>query len=89
LRRLPGAVEDAFDAREHLVFYSHKTLAQLLRRAGFELEALAVASPIPTGGGLRRAIRGAGPALARALPKGVALPIATDIVGVGRIKPGD
>jgi 2-polyprenyl-3-methyl-5-hydroxy-6-metoxy-1,4-benzoquinol methylase len=89
LRRLPGAVEDVFDAREHLAFYSHKTLAQLLRTAGFELEVLTVALPIQAGGVVRRALRGAGPELARFLPKGVALPLATDLVAVGRIRPVD
>jgi len=85
LRRVPGAVRDVFDAREHLAYYSHKTLTQLLEAVGFYVELLAIASPIQTGSRLRRALRGAGPAVARHLPKGVALPLTTDIVAVGRI----
>jgi hypothetical protein len=84
LRRVPRAVDDVFDAREHLVYYTRSTLARVLRAGGFDVEELLVPSPIQTGGALRRLLRGVGPALARRLPLGAGLPIATDIVGVAR-----
>ena len=84
LRHAPGLLEDVFDAREHLVYYSDATLARMLRTSGFEVELLAVPSPIQAGGAVRRAVRAAGPAIARRLPRGTGLPLATDIVAVGR-----
>jgi 2-polyprenyl-3-methyl-5-hydroxy-6-metoxy-1,4-benzoquinol methylase len=86
IRRVPGAVHDVFDAREHLAYYSHKTLAHLLGAAGFDVELMATASPIQTGGRVRRALRGAGPAVAKRVPKGFALPLTTDMVAVGRTR---
>jgi SAM-dependent methyltransferase len=84
LRRFPGLLDDVFDAREHLVYYSDSTLAIMLGTCGFRVEVLATPSPIQTGGTLRRVIRAAGPAIARRLPRGTASPLATDIVAVGR-----
>jgi SAM-dependent methyltransferase len=84
LRHVPGLLKDVFDAREHLVYYSDGTLARMLRSSGFGVEVLATPSPIQTGGMLRRCVRAAGPAIARRVPRGTALPLATDIVAVGR-----
>jgi SAM-dependent methyltransferase len=84
LRRVPGLLDDVFDAREHLVYYSDATLASILRTCGFGVELLATPSPIQAGGAVRRAIRAAGPAIARRVPRGTALPLATDLVAVGR-----
>ena len=84
LRRVPRAVDDVFDAREHLVYYTRSTLARMLGASGFRVDELLVPSPIQTGGRLRRLLRGSGPALARRLPLGAGLPIATDVVGLAR-----
>jgi 2-polyprenyl-3-methyl-5-hydroxy-6-metoxy-1,4-benzoquinol methylase len=84
LGRLPSLIEDVFDAREHLVFYSYKTLARVLEQTGFDLELFVVPSPIQAGGFVRRVLRRAGTAVAKRLPLGVALPLATDIVAIGR-----
>jgi glycosyltransferase involved in cell wall biosynthesis/2-polyprenyl-3-methyl-5-hydroxy-6-metoxy-1,4-benzoquinol methylase len=86
LRRIPGLLEDVFDAREHLVYYSDRTLCSMLETCGFQVEVVGVPAPIQTGGPLRRAVRAAGPALARRLPRGTALPIATDVVAVARVR---
>jgi SAM-dependent methyltransferase len=77
-------VEDVFDAREHLVHYSGATLGALLRDMGLDVELLSVPSPIQTGGAVRRALRASGPMVARRLPKGASLPLATDLVAVAR-----
>jgi 2-polyprenyl-3-methyl-5-hydroxy-6-metoxy-1,4-benzoquinol methylase len=79
-----GLVDDAFDAREHLTHYSIATLKQVLRMTGFEIEVTSVPSPIQSGPSWQRAIRAAGPRLARRLPHGVASPLATDISVVAR-----
>jgi ubiquinone/menaquinone biosynthesis C-methylase UbiE len=84
LGRARMAVDDVFDAREHLVYYSDATLGNVLAEAGFEVELMGVPSPIQTGGALRRALRAGGPLLARRLPRGARLPLATDIVAIGR-----
>ena len=84
LLRRSRLVDDAFDAREHLVHYSIATLGRLLRMTGFEIEETSVSSPINSGASWQRAIRAAGPALARRLPHGVASPLATDISVVAR-----
>lgn len=84
LGRVPGLLEDCFDAREHLVYYSTTTLRRTLEAGGFTVEALTVASPIQAGGRLRRAARALGPALARRLPRGPELPLSTDLVAVAR-----
>jgi SAM-dependent methyltransferase len=86
LGRVPGLLEDVFDAREHLVYYSHRTLARVLEESGFEIEILAVPSPIQTGGLLRRTLRRTGAGIARHSPLGVRLPLATDLVAVGRTR---
>jgi SAM-dependent methyltransferase len=85
LGRIPGAFEDAFDAREHLVYYSPQTLSRMLRSAGFALEVMAVPSPIPSGGRLRRLLQVAGSGAARSLPGGVHLPLAPDLLVVARV----
>jgi len=82
--RIPGLLDDVFDAREHLVFYSSETLSRLLEESGFQVETLAVPSPIQAGGVLRRSLRKAGAGVARLSTRGVRLPLATDIVAVGR-----
>jgi len=87
LGRVPGLLEDVFDAREHLVYYSDRTLARLLEESGFEVEILAVPSPIQAGGLLRRTLRGTGAGVARRSHLGVRLPLATDIVAIGRTPP--
>jgi hypothetical protein len=79
-----GLVEDALDAREHLVFYSDRTLRRALESAGLVVEHVAVPSPIQQGGRLKRAVRAAGPALARRLPRGYATLLATDLVAIAR-----
>jgi SAM-dependent methyltransferase len=77
-------VSNSFDAHEHLVHYSDRTLARTIEEAGLKVDALAVPAPIQVGGPLRRALRRAGPALAARLPAGVRLPIATDLYAVAR-----
>jgi SAM-dependent methyltransferase len=84
LGRIPGAIDDCYDAREHLVHYSARTLRESLVAAGFVVEAIAVPSPIQSGGKLRRSLRALGPALARRLPRGAELPLATDLAGLAR-----
>jgi SAM-dependent methyltransferase len=84
LGRVPGLLEDCFDAREHLVYYSARTLRETLRGAGFKVEAIMVPAPIQAGGGLRRAVRALGPALARRLPRGPDLPLSTDLDALAR-----
>lgn len=79
LRRLPGLLDDCFDAREHLVYYSASTLRSTLEEAGFAVRAITVPAPIQAGGALRRLVRGAGTRLARTLPGGPATPLATDL----------
>lgn len=81
---VPGLLEDCFDAREHLVYYSATTLRRTLEAGGFTIQALTVASPIQAGGRLRRAARALGPTLARRLPRGPELPLATDLAAVAR-----
>jgi 2-polyprenyl-3-methyl-5-hydroxy-6-metoxy-1,4-benzoquinol methylase len=87
MRRLPRAFGEIFDAREHVVHYSPSTLSRMLETCGFQMESLSVPAPVQTGGRLRRALRGLGPAAARRLPGGVRLPLATDIAALAR-KPG-
>lgn len=84
LGRVPGLLDDCYDAREHLVYYSAPTLRQTLSAAGFRVEAITVPAPIHAGGALRRAIRAAGPALARRLPRGAELPLSTDLAALAR-----
>jgi SAM-dependent methyltransferase len=84
LRRIPGGIADAFDAREHLVHYSASTLTRLLREEGFELESLTVPAPIQSGGSVRRAIRRSGSALSRLGSRGVASPLAPDLLAIAR-----
>lgn len=84
LRMIPGVVPDAFDAREHLVHYSRDTLEQLLERSGLIPIASVVPAPVQTGGRLRRFMRSAGPRVARLLPRGFDLPLATDIMTIAR-----
>lgn len=81
---VPGLLDDCFDAREHLVYYSAPTLRETLVAAGFKVEAITVASPIQAGSRLRRAVRGLGPALARRLPRGPDLPLSTDLNALAR-----
>jgi 2-polyprenyl-3-methyl-5-hydroxy-6-metoxy-1,4-benzoquinol methylase len=81
---IPGVIDDCFDAREHLVHYSATTLRESLAAAGFVVEAIAVPRPIQSGGRPRRALRALGPALARQLPRGAELPLATDLTGIAR-----
>jgi SAM-dependent methyltransferase len=85
LGRIPGALEDTFDAREHLVHYSARTLAHMVARAGFALEVVTVPSPIQSGGRLRRRLRVTGWAVARYLPGGIHLPLAPDVLAVARV----
>jgi SAM-dependent methyltransferase len=80
LRRVPGAVVDAFDAREHLVHYSHLTLERLLKEEGFTVSLSTVPSPIQTGGRLRCLFRSIGVLVAQRVPRGADLPFATDVV---------
>jgi 2-polyprenyl-3-methyl-5-hydroxy-6-metoxy-1,4-benzoquinol methylase len=84
LRWIPGVVQDVFDARERLVYYSRSTLVRLLLEEGFDLELVTVPSPIQNGGWLRRRLRALGSLAARRLPRGVATPLAPDILAVGR-----
>ncbi len=77
-------VEEVFDAKEHLAYYSPATLTQTLRTSGFEIELTKVPSPIQAGASWRRAVRAAGPLLAQRLPGGSRTPLATDIVVVAR-----
>lgn len=84
LGRVPGLLEDCFDAREHLVYYSAPTLRQTLRTAGFEVEAIMVPIPIQAGGEARRRVRALGPALARRVPRGADLPLSTDLGALAR-----
>lgn len=84
LRRVPGVVLDAFDAREHVVHYSRDTLARMLERSGLVPVAYAVPSPIQSGRSLRRLVRWAGPFVARLLPRGFDLPLATDVVAIAQ-----
>jgi SAM-dependent methyltransferase len=84
LRRVPGLLDDVFDAREHLVYYSDATLRSMLETCGFRVDLLAIPSPIQAGSALRKLIRASGSAIARRMPHGTALPLATDIVAVGR-----
>jgi 2-polyprenyl-3-methyl-5-hydroxy-6-metoxy-1,4-benzoquinol methylase len=85
LGRLPGRLaEDLWDAREHLVYYSAETLTRALRDAGFEVERLLVPLPIAAGGRARNALRDLVARVARALPRGTATPLATDLAIVGR-----
>jgi 2-polyprenyl-3-methyl-5-hydroxy-6-metoxy-1,4-benzoquinol methylase len=86
LRWARRATADVFDAREHLVYYSSATLSRLLQDSGFEVERLAVPSPIQAGGRLRRALRGGSVWLARRVPGGHRLPLAADIVALGRVR---
>ncbi|MEA2154671.1 MAG: hypothetical protein QOE11_811 [Solirubrobacteraceae bacterium] len=84
LGRVPGLLEDCYDAREHLVYYSAPTLRETLAAAGFTVESIMVPAPIQAGGRLRRAVRAAGPALARRLPRGAELPLSTDLDALAR-----
>jgi SAM-dependent methyltransferase len=84
LRRVPGAVADAFDAREHLAHYSAHTLTRLLREEGFELESLTAPPPIQSGGRARKAIRRVGWSLARLGSRGVGSPLAPDVLAIAR-----
>ena len=84
LLRRAKSVSDVFDAREHLAFYSTSTLRKVLESAAFEVEYMGVPSPIQAGSKLQRAVRASGPAVASRLPRGTTLPLATDIVAVGR-----
>jgi SAM-dependent methyltransferase len=84
LGRIPGLLDDCFDAREHLVYYSAPTLRTTLRAAGFDVESITVPAPIQAGGTLRRAVRAAGPAIARRLPGGARLPLSTDLDALAR-----
>lgn len=84
LGRVPGLLDDCFDAREHLVYYSAPTLRRTLRAAGFEVEAMMVPMPVQTGGRLRRMVRASGPVLARRLPRGADLPLSTDLDALAR-----
>jgi 2-polyprenyl-3-methyl-5-hydroxy-6-metoxy-1,4-benzoquinol methylase len=84
LRRVPGLVVDVFDSREHLVHYSRKTLTRMLQESGFVPVMYAVPAPTQTGGRLRRFVRWAGSSAARLLPRGLDLPLATDIVVIAR-----
>jgi hypothetical protein len=77
-------VPDVFNAREHVVHYSRHTLAQMLENSDFLLIAYAVPLPIQTGGPVRRFVRSAGPFVARLLPRGPDLPLATDVVAIAR-----
>jgi 2-polyprenyl-3-methyl-5-hydroxy-6-metoxy-1,4-benzoquinol methylase len=83
LRPIPGLLEDVLDAREHLVYYSDRTLRRAVESAGFAPVATMVPSPIQAGGALRRAVRASGPYVARRLPGGSRLPLATDLVAIG------
>jgi SAM-dependent methyltransferase len=85
LRRIPGAIADAFDAREHMVHYSMQTLTQLLEEEGFELELLTVPSPIQTGGRARRIVRRVGCEVARRAPRGIGMPLGPDLFAIGRL----
>lgn len=84
LGRIPGLVDDCWDAREHLVYYSAATLRQTLQAAGFAVEAVMVPAPIQAGGRMRRAVRGLGTAVARRLPRGADLPLSTDLDAIAR-----
>lgn len=84
LGRVPGLLDDCYDAREHLVFYSAPTLRETLTAAGFTVEAIMVPAPIQAGGRLRCAVRRLGPALARRLPRGSDLPLSTDLDAIAR-----
>ena len=83
-----GLVDDAFDAREHLVHYTPGTLRRMLRTEGFQVEIMRVPSPIQVGSYWRRVARAAGPGLAKRLPRGFELPLATDLCVVARPWPG-
>jgi len=85
LRRIPGAIADAFDAREHLVHYSLRTLTRLLEEEGFKLELLTVPLPIQTGGRARRLIRQIGCEVARRAPRGIGTPLGPDLLAIGRL----
>jgi 2-polyprenyl-3-methyl-5-hydroxy-6-metoxy-1,4-benzoquinol methylase len=87
LRRVPGLLRDVFDAREHLAYYSRSSLTRMLESCGFHVEVVRVPSPIQSGGPLRRALRAVGPSVARRIPGGSDLPLATDIVAIGRTGP--
>jgi len=84
LRRVPGVMLDVFDAREHVVHYSRETLARMLEKSGLVPVAYAVPAPVQAGGRLRRFVRSAGPFVARRLPQGFDLPLATDVVAIAR-----
>jgi SAM-dependent methyltransferase len=85
LRRIPRAIVDAFDAREHVVHYSPQTLGRLLREEGFDLELLTVPLPIPSGGLARRVVRRFISGLARRIPGVIASPLAPDLLAIGRL----
>jgi 2-polyprenyl-3-methyl-5-hydroxy-6-metoxy-1,4-benzoquinol methylase len=79
LGRVPGLLEDALDAREHLVHYSEPTLRAMVSSGGFAVKSIHVPAPIQSGGNVRRAVRAAGPGLVRIVPRGAATPLATDL----------
>jgi SAM-dependent methyltransferase len=87
LRRIPGLIVDAFDAREHLVHYSEQTLTRLLCSAGFDVVALTAPLPIQSGGIARRAVRWLGWRFARREPQGVRSLLAPDLLAIAR-RPG-
>jgi SAM-dependent methyltransferase len=84
LRKVPGLISDAFDAREHLVHYSRRSLGDLLTGSGFAVFAFHVPRPIQAGGRPLRLLRGAGSAVARVGPRGIDSPLATDLVAIAR-----
>ena len=75
---------DIFDAREHVVHYSQKTLAKMLQATGFRPLAFYVPRPIQTGRRWKKAGRWMAQQLARAQfgATGTLGPLATDVACV-------
>jgi SAM-dependent methyltransferase len=84
LGRLPGLLDDVFDAREHVAFYSSEALTDVLTASGFADVRVLIPAPIQAGGIARRVPRAAGAWLARRLPHGDRTALPTDLVGIGR-----
>ena len=86
LKRVAGDSLDAFDAREHLIQFTDRTLEEAFRRAGLEPVELFVPRPVQTRGAPVRAVRAAAHNAARAWlrARGAAPPLAPDLCLIAR-----
>lgn len=86
LKRVAGDSLDAFDAREHLIQFTDRTLEEAFRRAGLEPVELFVPRPVQTRGAPVRAVRAAAHNAARAWLRArrAAPPLAPDLCLIAR-----